>query len=178
MQALIIRGCITDHGGIIQQADDSYTIDGIPVHLEGMSHYCPKCRVISKAISTKSGFLTVKGKNIIAVNDFTTCGSKFVNSNQQRVVREKGTGVGSSSSDAAISNFINSSTSEIFDEQITTQFHFAEGMPYFIKTEMGKTYRGVVGSDGKLPRVSTELEGSYQLYLGEQAMSMDENNDS
>ena len=176
MQALITRGCITDHGGIIQEAEDTFVVDGIPVHLEGMSHFCPKCKVTSKAISSENGFLTVKGKNIIAVNVFTTCGAKFTQSNQQRVVRAAGTGRGLSS-ETAISNFINAETAEIFDEQIATEFKFAEGMPYFIETEHGQIYKGVIDADGKLPRVSTEKEGSYKLFLGEEAIVRGVEND-
>ena len=37
-------------------------------------------------------------------------------------------------------------------------------MPYFIETESGKTYNGTVGTDGKLPRVKTEIEGAYQFF--------------
>lgn len=177
MQALITRGCITDHGGIIQEAEDTFLIDGIPVHLEGMSHFCPKCKVMSKAISSHNGFLKAQGRNIIAVNDTTTCGSRFVESIQQRVFREAGTGRGSSS-DTAISNFINSSSAEIFDEQIATEFHFAEGMPYFIETDQGHVFKGIIDADGKLPRISTETEGSYQLFLGEEAIVKGENNAS
>ena len=42
MKALITKGCHTDHGGIVQEADNTFLVEGIPVHVEGMRHYCPK----------------------------------------------------------------------------------------------------------------------------------------
>lgn len=53
MQAFITKGCFTDHGGQILEGDDSWIVDGKGVHLEGMVHYCPKCKVMSKAIGTE-----------------------------------------------------------------------------------------------------------------------------
>ena len=47
LQALITRGCKTDHGGIILDATNTFVIDGIGVHLEGMTHYCPKCKILA-----------------------------------------------------------------------------------------------------------------------------------
>lgn len=32
MKALIIKGCPTDHDGIVQEADHTFLIEGIPVH--------------------------------------------------------------------------------------------------------------------------------------------------
>lgn len=36
MKALITKGCHTDHGGIVQEADNIFLVEGIPVHVEGM----------------------------------------------------------------------------------------------------------------------------------------------
>ncbi len=41
LQALITRGCKTDHGGIILEVTDTFVIEGVGVHLKGMTHYCP-----------------------------------------------------------------------------------------------------------------------------------------
>ncbi|QHH94515.1 hypothetical protein FPL18_12060 [Acinetobacter gyllenbergii] len=46
MQAFITRGCFTNHGGKIVEGDDFWLVDGKAAHLEGMSHYCPKCNVV------------------------------------------------------------------------------------------------------------------------------------
>ncbi|WP_228153612.1 PAAR domain-containing protein [Acinetobacter bereziniae] len=65
MQAFITRGCSTDHGGKIIEGEDSWLVEGRAVHLEGMTHYCPKCKILSKAIGTERGFILIQGKNPI-----------------------------------------------------------------------------------------------------------------
>ena len=69
MQAFITKGCFTDHGGKIIQGDDSWIIEGKGIHLEGMTHYCPKCKVLSKAIATENGFMQINGRNPIVAGD-------------------------------------------------------------------------------------------------------------
>ena len=65
MQAFITKGCFTNHGGKIIEGDDSWLVDGKGVHLEGMGHFCPKCKVVSKALATQRGFIQVNGRNPI-----------------------------------------------------------------------------------------------------------------
>lgn len=169
MPAFITKGCMTNHGGIIQQGEDFWLVDGKGVHLEGMTHYCPKCKVMSKAIATENGFMQVNGKNPIVAGDLSTCGSQYLKISDL-AVRERGAGAGNSRN--LTDNLNRVIDKEIFfDEQVITQFSFAEGMPYFIETENGKTYKGVVAGDGKLPRIETEVEGAYQIYLGEEALA-------
>jgi len=78
MKALITVGCKTDHGGIIVLGDSSFIVEGKAVHLDGMTHFCPKCKVQSRAIASNQGFMTVGGKSIVAVGDTSTCGSKYL----------------------------------------------------------------------------------------------------
>lgn len=56
MQALITIGCMIDHGGMIVLGDSSFLVEGKAVHLDGMTHYCPKCRVQSRVIASNQGF--------------------------------------------------------------------------------------------------------------------------
>lgn len=171
MKALITKGCMTDHGGLIQVVDNTFLVEGIPVHLEGMKHFCPKCKSMVSAQSSGCGFLMSSNRTIIMAGDKATCGATYM-PNQSLAVREAGTGsgAGSSASAAAVSNFINSESAKLFDEQIVAQFSFAEGMPYFIETEEGEIVKGIIGADGKLPRVATREQGAYSLYLGEEAL--------
>lgn len=78
MKALITVGCKTDHGGIIILGDSSFLVEGKAVHLDGMTHYCPLCKVQSRAIASNQGFMVVGGKSIVAVGDTTTCGSRYL----------------------------------------------------------------------------------------------------
>ena len=91
MKALITIGCKTDHGGIVIEADSSFLVEGKAVHLEGMTHVCPKCKTTVSAISSGRGFLTVGSKSIIMAGDKTTCGATFL-PQQTLVVRINGSG--------------------------------------------------------------------------------------
>lgn len=91
MKALITIGCKTSHGGIVSEAEPTFLVDGKAVHLEGMKHFCPKCRTTVSAISSGKGFLTVGSKTIIMAGDFTSCGATFL-PQQNLAVRTNGTG--------------------------------------------------------------------------------------
>jgi len=56
----------------------SFLVEGKAAHLDGMTHYCPKCRVQSHAIASNQGFVIVGGKSIVAVGDTSSCGSKYL----------------------------------------------------------------------------------------------------
>ena len=99
MKAFITVGCKTDHGGIILLGDSSYIVQGKAVHLDGMTHYCPKCQIQSKAIASNRGFITVNGKSIIVADDTSTCGAKFLKISDL-VVMDNGTGSNSNPSKA------------------------------------------------------------------------------
>jgi uncharacterized Zn-binding protein involved in type VI secretion len=92
MKALITVGCKTDHGGIIVLGDSSFLVDGKAVHLDGMTHYCPKCKIQSRAIASNQGFMIVGGKSIVAVGDTSTCGSKYLKISDLAVM-SNGTGI-------------------------------------------------------------------------------------
>ncbi|WP_325780674.1 PAAR domain-containing protein [Acinetobacter vivianii] len=169
MKALITKGCVTDHGGIVQESDNTYLINGIPVHLEGMKHFCPKCQIMVSTQSSSKGFLMSSNRTIIMAGDKATCGATYL-PNQSLVVRDAGVG-SSTHSSSVLSNFLNTSSPQVFDEQVAAEFSFAEGMPYLIETTEGKIYQGTIGSDGRLPRIETEGHASYKLYLGEEALT-------
>ena len=69
---------MTDHGGMIILGDFSFLVEGKAVHLDGMTHYCPRCKVQSRAIASNQGIMIVGGKSIVAVSDTSTCGSKYL----------------------------------------------------------------------------------------------------
>jgi uncharacterized Zn-binding protein involved in type VI secretion len=69
---------MTDHGAVISIGDSSFMVDGKAVHLDGMTHFCPKCKVQSKAIASNQGFMVVGSRSIVAVGDKSTCGSKYL----------------------------------------------------------------------------------------------------
>ena len=94
MKALITVGCMTDHGGVIVLGDSSFLVEGKAVHLDGMTHYCPKCKVQSRAIASKQGFMVVGNKSIVADGDTSSCGSRYMKISSMAVMSN---GSGSSS---------------------------------------------------------------------------------
>lgn len=77
MKALITLGSKTSHGGIVTESEPSFVINGIAVHLNGMKHYCPKCKTTVSAIASDQS-TTVKGRGVVIVGDKTTCGATFL----------------------------------------------------------------------------------------------------
>ena len=162
MKALITVGCTTDHGGIIVSGDSSFVVEGKAVHLDGMTHYCPKCKVQSRAIASNQGFMTVGGKSIVAVGDTSTCGSKYLKISDLAVMNNgSGNGIGNSQSKPLTSltnNFIDKQE-DFYDEQI--QLENINGEPYsnveyLVTFEDGSTCKGVTDSDGNTERLKTK----------------------
>lgn len=100
MQALITKGCFTTHGGQITTGDDSYLVDGKAVHLDGMTHFCPTCKVLSRANASMKGFITVSGKTVVVAGDVSTCGAIY-QPISFLVVRSGGSGGAQNSSQAS-----------------------------------------------------------------------------
>lgn len=76
-KALITLGSATSHGGVVTECDSSFLINGIAVHLNGMKHYCPKCKATVAAIAADLS-VTVKGRAVVVAGDKATCGAIFL----------------------------------------------------------------------------------------------------
>ncbi|WP_419819730.1 PAAR domain-containing protein [Acinetobacter sp.] len=160
MKALITVGCKTDHGGIIVLGDSSFLVEGKAVHLDGMTHYCPKCRVQSRAIASNQGFMIVGGKSIVAVGDTSTCGSKYLKISDLAVM-SNGSGSDKSSSNtlAPLTNSFVDDKNDFYDEQI--QLENANGEPYanveyIVTFEDGSTCKGITDNSGNTERLKTK----------------------
>jgi uncharacterized Zn-binding protein involved in type VI secretion len=116
MKALITVGCMTDHGGIISTGDSSYLVEGKAVHLDGMTHFCPKCKVQARAIASNQGFMMVSDKSIVAVGDQATCGAKYLKISDLAVMSS---GSGSGSVRVVLSNL------QLFNNTSSLQESFA-----------------------------------------------------
>lgn len=98
MQATITIGDKTTHGGVVTEVDPTFIIQGKAVHLNGMKHFCPKCKAVVTAIASNS-LVTINGKAMIVAGDKTTCGATFIQS-QSLVVKASGSGSVSGSSNS------------------------------------------------------------------------------
>ncbi|RKG38601.1 PAAR domain-containing protein [Acinetobacter rongchengensis] len=170
MKALITRGCTTNHGGIIHEADDSFIVQGKAVHLDGMKHFCPQCKVISYAIASNTGFMMVGSRTIVGDGDSSTCGAKYIK-NQDLVVRDGGINIGTRISH---SNEL-PKQNEVFDEQIIAvdqNSQYLSNTTFYIETVEGKIYQGMTDFDGKTPRITTNVSSELRIWLGDDAELM------
>lgn len=74
---IITLGSTTSHGGVVSEVDSTMTLNGVPVHLEGMSHYCPKCQSTVTAIASGQT-PKLKGRTVILQGDKASCGATFI----------------------------------------------------------------------------------------------------
>ena len=164
MQAFITKGCFTDHGGKIIQGDDSWLVDGKAAHLEGMTHYCPKCKVLSRAIASENGFMQVNGKNLIVAGDLSSCGSKYIKISDL-AVRSRGSGL--------LSNLHNLVNKLKFDERIQLIDKDDDeplvNVPYYLKnSKTGEiAAQGITDHNGYSERFYTEKSEDIDIYIGE-----------
>lgn len=130
MKPLITVGCTTDHGGMIESGDSSFLVEGKSVHLDGMSHFCPKCKTQSTAIASHQGFITVKGKSIVAEGDSATCGAKYLRLSDLAVISNdrnqyifNNSAVNSTNTMLAQDNLLSSAGNEIAKAKILPNVH-------------------------------------------------------
>lgn len=110
MKPAIVIGNTTDHGGIVSTGDSTYLIDGKAAHVEGMTHFCPKCKVMVTALSS-SPLVVINGRAIIVAGDKASCGATFLPS-QSLWVRDQGSSSGSGSS-TTNDNFVQNTEKKI-----------------------------------------------------------------
>jgi len=101
-KALITMGSMTSHGGVVTECDQTFIINGVAVHLNGMKHFCPKCKIIVSAIAADHSTV-VNGKAVVLAGDKTTCGATFLGNQHLTVAEPKS---GSSSSVSKLSSLI------------------------------------------------------------------------
>ena len=151
MKALITRGCTTDHGGIIYEADDSFIIEGA-------------------AVASNSGFMVVGTRTIVGNGDLSTCGARYIK-NQDLVIRDGDTNRHTTASNS--NEFLKQKN--VFDEQIVAIDQDGQYLPniaFYIETAEGEIYQGMTDSEGKTSRVTTNSSGELKIWLGDDAELM------
>lgn len=154
MQATITIGDKTTHGGVVTEVDSTFLVQGKAAHLQGMKHFCPKCKTMVSAIASNS-LVTINGKAMIVAGDKTTCGATFIPA-QNLVGKAQGSGSGSSIQKNYTSN--SSSNSFVEDSELfKAQFEFKDelnGAPlsdyyYILTLPNGEKIENFTGNDGK-----------------------------
>lgn len=133
---------------VIVEGDTNWTIDGIPVALEGHKISCGAVLICSSPNTGREELGTP------TANFFHP--SSGVNMDH----------AGLTSS--------NTNGSEAFDEQVhlTTEPSInLECFPYYIATRDGRKYSGRADARGALPRINTEGAEEYTVYWGDEALA-------
>ncbi|EHU2655486.1 PAAR domain-containing protein [Acinetobacter baumannii] len=149
MKPAIVIGNTTDHGGIVSTGDSTYLIDGKAAHVEGMTHFCPKCKVMVTALSS-SPLVVINGRAIIVAGDKASCGATFLPS-QSLWVRDQGISSGSGSS-STNDSFVQNSEKE---NSVVFQFNDPNtgkpltDFPYELTLPSGEKIQGKTNRAGK-----------------------------
>ncbi len=165
MKALITVGCKTDHGGIIVLGDSSFLVEGKAVHLDGMTHFCPKCKVQSRAIASNQGFMVVGEKALLLLVIPLSCGSKYLKISDLAVMSS------GASSPKIVSNNTNSFVAEP---------NFKYGQKFVLQDELtgeplanvcyeiymnGETFHGKTDKEGFTHFITSETEEELEIRI-------------
>lgn len=162
MKPVIVVGNMTTHGGVVQEGEPRWLVDGKSAHLGGMTHYCPKCKIISKAIPDPDS-LNVFGRLLIVAGNKSTCGAEYLPQQHLVVV---------DTTSARVSSINNSSflpSIPYFDEQFilkTDEGELLTNTPYTIKMMDGSFVKGISDVEGKTKRIETEKAENLEIYIG------------
>jgi uncharacterized Zn-binding protein involved in type VI secretion len=187
-QQVIVVGDKTSHGGVVISGAPATTIDGKPMARIGDKATCP-CRGHGSVTLIVSGDPTciIDGQPIARHGDKTACGATLISSQ----VRVTDGGSGGNGGNSSVPGAANGSTSGpghsasasnaaaavfAYDEQvklaISAGLATLVGLPWFIKTADGRTFKGRLDSNGQLPRVDTPAEDQYETFWGDEALEM------
>jgi uncharacterized Zn-binding protein involved in type VI secretion len=166
-------GAKTTAGGTVKASVTWYKIDGAPVACEGDPVNCPTCgttgiiQCVMPRIPER-----VNNKEIALSDDLCICrctpvpkliADQTLKCQLLVLVPEEVAQQWSSTATPPTER-------RIYDEQPRLEAAPIEGVPYFVQTADGRTFCGRTGPGGLLPRVTTEGEGEYHVYWGDEAL--------
>jgi uncharacterized Zn-binding protein involved in type VI secretion len=181
-QFVIVVGDKTSHGGVVISGAPTTDVDGKPVARIGDKVTCP-CRGHGGVNVIVSGDPTciVDGQPIARHGDKTACGATLLSSQVRTSVDTGGGGSGSSNASIATGGSSETrlaATTAVFayDEQVRLAIvgnrATLVGLPWFIKTSDGRSFKGRLGPDGQLPRIDSLNEEQYEVLWGDDAAGM------
>lgn len=168
-------GAKTTAGGTVRASVTWYKIDGAPVACEGDPVDCPACgttgviQCVMPRIPDR-----VNNKEVALSDDLCICqcsppptliADQTLKCQLLLLVDTVPPARQRSSPTAPATATV------IFDEQPRLVVPPIEGVPYFIQTPDGRTFSGRTGPGGLLPRITTEGEGEYLVYWGDEALA-------
>ena len=153
MRGFAIHNAPTNHGGVIPSTQQRTSQMGNLFVRAGDGHYCPKCKVLSKAIATENGFMQINGRNPIVAGDVSTCGAKYIKISDL-AVRSRGSGL--------LNNLHNIINKLKFDERVQLidkdDNEPLANVPYYLKNSLTGDIvaQGTTDHNGYTDRFYTE----------------------
>lgn len=130
---------------VIVEGDPNWTIDGIPVALEGHKISCGAVLISSMPIAGR----VYDGGGDASVAE--------ISSAQTAAAMERA----AAKAEALFE----------YDEQTHLIAPPIEGLPYYIETMAGRIFSGRTGPKGQLPRIATSDEDEYVVLWGDEALA-------
>lgn len=138
---------ILGHGGCtIAEGDPLWSIDGIPVALEGHKTSCG-ASLISTLPNVTRSYEGMGAPNQGEGAASVTAGVRFAGDDGKKEAHSP------------------------YDEQTQLISPPMEGLPYFIEVSDGRSFSGRVDQSNLLPRIDTMGEDKYIVYWGEEALA-------
>jgi uncharacterized Zn-binding protein involved in type VI secretion len=161
-------------GGLVAEGDQFCISHGMPYAFEGARMACKKNCVIAEGLQHS---ILTNGRAQVTHGMKTSAGCPLLSTLNERdgVANERGQA-------APTSFFLNADGvwaavapiaphEEPYDEQARLHVPRAEGVPYYVETNDGRTFSGRVGADGLLPRIDTYGEDEYTVLWGDEALA-------
>lgn len=181
MRRIIRLGDSTSHGGKVVSATSHMTVGGLPVARLGDKCTCPKRGHNNCVIVEGDTNWTIDGIPVALEGHKLSCGGVLISSMPNAGRDEAGGGAAANQGASPTAGVFagqpgatNNNRSNIYDEQLKiigpdTSAH--EGLPYRIETADGKVLTGTLAASGLLPRVDTEMEDTYHVFWGDDALA-------
>nr|WP_133664581.1 hypothetical protein [Paraburkholderia sp. BL10I2N1] len=119
-----------------------------------------------------------KGRAVVVDGDSVLCpcgkNRVIVGSNPGIFLNtDRGSAVARNAASAAQSAIATGASVATYDEQVRAAASGGalDGYPYFVETADGRTFSGRVGANGLLPRIETDVAGTYAIYWGDEALA-------
>lgn len=183
---VIVVGDKTSHGGVVISGSTTTEVDGRKVARTGDKVTCPRKGHggITRIVSGDSTCL-IDGEPVARQGDRTACGAILFSSQTLAAVdvnADNGQEIdaGGLESDSGDNAPLSAATHEsgAFDEQVelTPSSDAAPevGLPWFVKTADGRTFKGRLNDTRRLPRIVTSTADVYEVYWGDEALHLAE----
>ncbi|SPL70301.1 PAAR domain-containing protein [Acinetobacter stercoris] len=131
----ITIGCPTTGGGVVQEGDSSFQIEGIPIACVGHKATCPLHNTVSVIISGDQYF-KVGGKPAARAGDSLSCGCKLL-PKQSLVVGDNGGGFSMGGSN---NSFSNSSFQDEVKKKEINEIYWSYGDQFIVLSDKSRYF--------------------------------------